>query len=333
MQKYLKQLLEGVRLSEAELELVFNGILNQEYLEEEIKEFLLALTDLGECELEILTLVRILRKMAKKIKSPVGAIDVCGTGGDGKNTLNISTAVAFVLASLDVPVAKHGNRAVSSRSGSSDVLSELKVNIEASSEKMEKALFETNVCFLFAPKYHKILASVAKIRQEMGVRTIFNLLGPLLNPAFVKRQLIGVFKKELLPIYANVVCALDYERVMVVSSLDGLDEISVCAETEIWDVKNGEIKSYVIKPEDFGIKRYDLKELEGGDAKYNGEKMTQLFEGRESAYFDAVLLNSAFALVVAGKFNDVKKAIEPVREVMLSGKVLDKLNELIKYLK
>ena len=281
---------------------------------------------------EIFNLVKILKERSISIDYAAGdVIDVCGTGGDGLNSLNISTAVAFVVAASGVKVAKHGNRAVSSKSGSSDVLTALGIDINISKEKAESCLKDVGISFLFAPNYHPTLIDMAPIRQKLKVRTIFNLLGPLLNPLNLRHQLIGVCQKELLEIYANVANRFGYQNLIVVNSEDGLDEISISAATNICELKSDEIKNYQIEPEDFGFNKHDINEIKGGDAEYNAKKMLALFNGEESAYKDIVLLNAAFALYSSGKYADINQSLEIVRSALESGKVLDKFNQMKDY--
>ncbi len=330
MKHILQDLQNKKRFSQSELIKIFTKIVEGSYSDIEISAFLYGLSILGEGVDEILSLVKVLRKKAKIFEVASEAIDVAGTGGDGKSSLNISTTVAFVTSSCGINTIKHGNRAVSSASGSSDVLTALGIDINASEEILKKTLKKSNLCFLFAPNYHKALANIAHIRKFLGVRTIFNLIGPLLNPALVKRQLIGVFSRDILPIYAEVVQQLNYDKVILVSSFDGLDEISVSGETEIYEINKSEkIKNYIIKPEDFGLKRSDIAELKGGDAKYNAKRMEKLFKNpKKDAYYDFILLNSAFALFVSGKFNNIESAFKEAENALNKKLPYDKLREM-----
>jgi len=332
MENYLRKIQIGEILSTNELVDVFNSILNGDYPELQVAAFLYGLSVRGETAEEIYCLVKILRERAKTIKVPEGTIDVCGTGGDGLHTLNISTAVAFVVAACGVPVAKHGNRAVSSKSGSSDVLTELGVNIAADSNKMEQCLKEHNICFLFAPNYHPVLKDIAPLRQALKTRTIFNLVGPLLNPGLISRQLVGVYSQELMYKYAKVCAKLGHERVIIANSLDGLDEISIADTTNIVEINGSEIKEYTVTPDDFDLAEYNLKDIRGGDAKFNANAMLELFNGKEGAYFDAVVLNAAFSLLVSGKYATIHDAITAAKQAISGGEALAKLNQMKDFL-
>jgi len=328
VKRFLTKLQNSDPFSEKELEDVFLSIIEQKYDDLQVAAFLFALSLKGETVMEILSLVKILRNKTTIIKSPINTIDVCGTGGDGKNTLNISTAVSFVIAACNVSVAKHGNKSVSSLSGSSDVLLELGINIIAPKEKMEQCLLIHNIAFLFAPNYHTSLANIAPIRQSLQVRTIFNLIGPLLNPANVKRQLIGVYNKKLLNIYAEVVSKLYYDRAIIVNSDDGLDEVSVCDYTNIIEISAQNTKEYKIHPKEFSIKTYEISEIEGADPQYNAQRMIALFNGKKDAYYDAVLLNSAVGLYVSGKYDTIESSLSKVEEVLSTGGAKNKLNNM-----
>ena len=306
----------------------FEEIIDLAIDKQEIIDFLRQLAKKGEKIEEIYELVMLLRERAIKIDSVDDAIDVCGTGGDGKNTYNISTAVAFVLASLDIPVVKHGNGAVSSKSGSSDVLQELGINIILEKEKVEKALADLKISFLFAPNYHPALKKIAPIRKEMGIRTIFNLVGPLLNPANPKKQFIGVYSRELLPLYAEICKKIGYEHAIIVSSFDGMDEISISDKSEIYEVKKGVITNVILDPKDYGFKKYKLSEISGGDAKFNADAMLSLFKGKKNAYYDIVLLNSAMASALGKNFISIEDSLIKIEYNLQNKIVLNKLEEL-----
>lgn len=328
MKHFLTKLQNSEPFSEEELEEIFLSIIEKKYDDLQVAAFLFALSLKGETVIEILSLVKILRNKTTIIKSPINTIDVCGTGGDGKNTLNISTAVSFVIAACNISVAKHGNKSVSSSSGSSDVLSELGINIMASKEKMEECLLIHDIAFLFAPNYHISLANIAPIRQSLQVRTIFNLIGPLLNPANVKRQLIGVYNKKLLNIYAEVVRKLCYDKAIIVNSDDGLDEVSVCDYTNVIEISAQDTKEYKIHPKEFSIKTYEMSDIEGAGSEYNAQRMIELFNGKKDAYYDAVLLNSAVGLYVSGKYDTIEGSLSKVEEVLSTGDAKNKLNNM-----
>lgn len=318
-------------LSVKEAEQIFGQMMSGAMPEHDIAEFLLALKEKGETANEILGAAKVMREKSTKVKAPAGAIDVCGTGGDGLNTLNISTAVALVVAGAGVPVAKHGNKAVSSTSGSADVLGELGVNTNATKEQAEKSFASANMAFLFAPNFHPAMKIVAPVRARLKTKTIFNLVGPLANPAETEFQLIGVSSPHLLRIFAEVLRQLGAKKAWVVNGVDGLDEISITGETQVAELANGAIDIFTISPEDFGSTRYLLEEIKGGDARTNAMAIERLLEGEKGAYREIVLLNAAAALLVAGKVESLEEGMKLARESIDSGKaqnVLDKLREI-----
>ena len=294
--KTLKKVVAGETLTLEESEKVFLAIMNGVADNQgQIAALLTALKLRGETAEEIAGAAKVMRAKAERFHAPEGTIDLCGTGGDGLNTLNISTAAAFVVAACGVPVAKHGNRAFSSSTGSADVLEALGVKIDVPIDVMEGCLEETNFSFLFAPHYHPVMRRVMDVRKQLGFRTIFNLVGPLANPARVKNQLIGVSSASLVPVFAKVASYLDITRAMIVCGEDGMDEISVTAPTQI--LFNGVEISIVAD------QFYPMEELEGGDATYNANAIRQLFLGKGSiAFREAVRMNAAGALIVAGKY-------------------------------
>ena len=248
-----------------------------------------------------------MRAKMGRIDAPVGAIDVCGTGGDGKGTLNVSTAAAFVVAAAGVPVVKHGNKSVSSLSGSADVLAALGVNVQADKVLAEKCLAETNICFLLAPLYHKAMRHVAPVRQELGTRTLFNLLGPLLNPASPTRQLVGVYDKALILPIAQVLKALGSSDAWVVHGSDGTDELTLAGATHVAQLKGGEITTFsTCSRQEAGIEASN-ESLKGGNAVHNAREMDLMLSGKRSAYRDVVLLNAAAALKVAGVVDNLAR--------------------------
>src|ERR1700761_5129674 len=253
------------------------------------------------------------------ITAPPLAIDLCGTGGDGLGTLNISTAVSFVVAAAGVPVAKHGNRSMSSKSGAADILEALGVRIDLEPDAAERTLRETGIVFLFAQKHHPAWRHVSAARRAIGKRTIFNLLGPMASPARVKRQLVGVFAEEWLMPYAEALHALGTERAMVVHGADGLDELTTTDVTYVAMLKDGDITRSEIAPEDAGLKRARMVDLQGGTAPENAEALKALFAGQGGAYRDIVLLNSAAALMVAGQADDIMSGMTLARGILDSG--------------
>lgn len=330
IKKYLNQVANKVSLSESEASDAFDIIMNGGATPAQIAAFITALKMKGENIDEVVAIAKIMRNKALYFPCIHGAIDTCGTGGDNKGSLNISTAVAFVVAACGVPVAKHGNKSISSQSGSADVLRLLGVNIEAKPEIMAKALKEKGICFLLAPIYHPMMNHVAVIRSQLGLRTIFNILGPLLNPANVKRQVVGVYDKDLMPLVAGVFLKLNAEKIWVVHSSDGMDELSISAPTYVTELDNGKISQFVVSPDDAGLNTHDLKLIKGGDAKFNANKMRQLFDGQETgAYFDIVIFNTAAALLVAGKVNSLQEGAVMAKNVIENGSVSTKLQELV----
>jgi anthranilate phosphoribosyltransferase len=285
----------------------------------EISDILLQLADKGETSADIVAAVTAMRARMIAAKAPENAIDVCGTGGDGQHSLNVSTAVAIVVASLDVPVAKHGNRAASSMAGGADTLEALGLDLDKAALGAERTLGDIGIGFFFAQKHHPALAPLAPIRKAIGRRTIFNLTGPLCNPAGVTRQLIGVANPDILPVYAQAAKTLGYEKAMIVSGEEGLDEISIAGPTRIAVVEGQAITYSTITPEDVGLMRQPLTAIRGGDAAYNAAALMRLMDGETCAYRDAVLINAAAALVVAGAVDSIEEGVEDAGEAIDKG--------------
>jgi anthranilate phosphoribosyltransferase len=270
--------------------------------------FLMALKVRGETADELAGGARVLRAKVQRVKAPDGAIDIVGTGGDHHGTYNVSSCAALVVAGAGVPVAKHGNRAFTSKSGSADVLGALGINLDLPIETLEKALLEANVCFLMAPRHHSAMRNVGGPRVELAPsRTIFNLLGPMSNPALVKRQLVGVFDRRWLRPVAEALGQLGLERALVVHGQDGMDEITTTTATWAASLENGKVSEIEIAPEEIGVPRATLAALKGGDALHNAEEIKKVLAGERNAFRDIVLLNSAAALMVAGKARDLKE--------------------------
>jgi len=310
-----------------------NKLINRQNLTlEEIASILIALQTKGICADELTGFAQIMREKALKISPKVDfCVDMCGTGGDGFSTFNISTTVAFVVSACGIKVAKHGNRAASSKSGSADVLKSLGVRIELTPDQVCKSIEEIGIGFLFAPLYHLAMKYVMPIRKTLKTRTIFNLLGPLLNPAQVKYQVIGVYDPNVLSIYAETMQNLGFENAMVVHG-NGLDEISTTGPTQVFELENGRIMEYEIKPEDFGFKRAKVEDLKGGDPEENAEILRNILAGKEKgAKLDIVLLNSAAVLKVCKKVSSWEKGIEMAREVLENGEAEKKLENLIAF--
>jgi len=282
----------------------------------------------GETSEEIAGGVYVLREKALKVKTSEDIIDTCGTGGDGKNTLNISTASSLLLASMDIKVAKHGNKALSSKCGSADVLERLKINIHLQPDGVAKSIEKNNFGFMFAPNYHLTMKYVAPIRKKIGSRTIFNLLGPLSSPANVKRQVVGVFAKKWLLPFANALKNLQSEHAWIVHSEDGMDEISPFAITNIVELKNNKINEIKIDPKKIGVKFNNPDNLKGQDADYNANKIIDIFSGSKNEFSEAVCLNSAAALIVCNKFNKFEDAYEFSKKHLESDKALIHLKKI-----
>ena len=272
-----------------------------------------------------------MREKMTRIQAPQGAIDVCGTGGDGAGTLNISTAVAFVCAASGVTVAKHGNKAASSKSGAADILTSLGVNIDADMKVLEGALFDVGTSFLWAQKHHSAMRHVGPARVELGTRTIFNLMGPMSNPAGVKRQLIGVYSRQWLTPMADALRSLGTEHAWLVHGSDGLDEITTSGPTYVVELRDGQLREFEISPDQFGLSRSTANELKGGDPAHNAEALRGLLDGAVGPYRDIVRLNAAAALLVAGKVADIPQGLALAAEALDSGKAKAKLEALVRF--
>lgn len=306
-------------LSEAEAERVFGQMLDGDTGEEDTARFLSDLSDRGERAEEITGAARAMRERLIPIDAPANAIDVCGTGGDGHHSLNVSTAVALVVAACDVPVAKHGNRAASSKAGAADTLEALGLDMDAAARTAEKTLAEIGICFLFAKNHHPAMARIMPIRQKLGKRTIFNLMGPLCNPAGVKRQLVGIARPDLVPVYADAIKRLGTERSFVVSGDEGLDELSLADGNDLAEVAGGDVTMRRVYCHQAGLSHAPLSAIKGDDAAYNADALKRLLLGEKSAYRDAVLLNAAGALMVAGEAESWAEGAEEAAEAIDKG--------------
>jgi anthranilate phosphoribosyltransferase len=291
----------GRALTRPEMRAATEHLLSGGLAEDEAAAFLLALKARGETVEEIIAAAEAMRARALRVEAPEGAIDTCGTGGDGAHTYNISTAAAFIVAGCGVPVAKHGNRAASSRSGTADVLAALGVNIEASPETIARAIREAKIGFMWAAQHHKAFAQVAAVRKKLGVRTIFNALGPLTNPAGARRQLMGVYDRALCEPLAGALLQLGAVHAFVVAGADGLDELTTTAGSFVSEAKNGAVRSFTVAPEDAGLPRARPEELKGGDPAHNASALRRLLDGERGAYRDIAVFNAAAALIIAGK--------------------------------
>jgi anthranilate phosphoribosyltransferase len=321
---------DGKPLSQAAAEQAFEIIMSGDATPSQMGAFLMALRVRGETVDEIAGAAKVMRAKVLSVKAPKGAIDTCGTGGDARGTYNISTGAALVVAACGVPVAKHGNRALSSQSGSADVLAALGVDIDAEMSLVEKSLNEVGIGFLMAPRHHAAMRHVGPTRVELGTRTIFNLLGPLSNPAGTTRQLIGVFQRQWTEPMAKVLGQLGSERAWVVHGSDGLDEITTTGASYVSELKDGKVSSFEVTPEDAGLARTDPANLKGGDPATNAAAITDMLNGQEGPYRDIVLLNAAAALVVAGKADDLKSGVVQAAEAIASGKARETLEHLIR---
>jgi anthranilate phosphoribosyltransferase len=302
----------------AESEALFGRMLDGEMSDDAIRDVLIELADRGETAAEIAGAVLAMRARMKRIAAPEGAIDVCGTGGDGQHSLNVSTAVALVVAACEVPVAKHGNRAASSQAGGADTLEALGLNLARASEMAEATLPDLGIAFLFAQAHHPALARVGPIRKALGRRTIFNFCGPLANPAGVTRQLVGVAHPSLIALYREAMELLGTTSALIVSGEEGLDELSIAGRSYCAAIGLPHFPAEVI-PGDAGLMPHPLEELRGGDAQYNAAALRRLLDGEPGAYRDAVLLNSAAALVVAGQVGDWHEGAEEAAEAIDKG--------------
>jgi len=317
------------KLSSLDFEKKFDEIIDAKISDEEIKKFLLALNAANLPSNAFIGAVSALKKRMTKISAPENAIDVCGTGGDKLNTLNISTSVCFIVAAAGIPVAKHGNKAISSASGSADVFSELGVKISSEISEIEKNLREKNLCFLFAPFFHEALKNVAKIRKELAIPTIFNFLGPLLNPANTRLQLIGTSRKDVMQKMGNVIAQNHEAKAYIVHGFDGMDEITLSDNSFLLRVENGKVSTdEVIDPRKLGFARAKLEDLKGGDPKYNAQKLIALLEGEKSAYRDIVILNAAFALRLVNKVKKIEDGVELAKSMIDSGLAKKLLEEI-----
>ncbi len=327
MKQFLDKLKNKQDLSFEESKSAFNILMDGRANESEIFNFLTLLSIKGEVSDEIAGGVYVLREKSKRVNVQ-NCIDTCGTGGDGMNTLNISTASALLLASMGIKVAKHGNKAVSSKCGSGDVLEALNIKINLEPKQIEDQINTNNFGFMFAPNYHSAMKFVGPTRKKIGKRTIFNMIGPLSSPALVDKQVVGVFDKKLLKIFANGLKNLKIKFAWIVNSEDGLDEISPYAKTNVVQLKDNKITEIVIDPIELKVNAENFKNLLGDDAKFNADKIINIFKGEDNDFSKAVCLNGAAGLIVAEKFVNIKDAYINAREHILSGKTFKHLQNL-----
>jgi anthranilate phosphoribosyltransferase len=324
----IKMLTQGMNLSEEEMAGAMGDIMEGRATDAQIGSFLTALRIKGETIEEITGAARVMREKAARIKAPEGTVDTCGTGGDLAHTFNISTTTAIVVAAAGVPVAKHGNRSVSSRSGSADVLEALGVKIDLGPEKVERCLGETGFGFMFAPIFHPAMKYAIGPRREMGIRTIFNILGPLTNPAGAENQILGVFSDRLTETMAHVLGNLGATHAFIVHGEDGLDEITNTDRTKVSELKDGRVETYFLEPGDFGLPVADGKDLQGGSAEENARITLEILRGEKGPRRDIVVMNSAIALMAGGRAADIREAVERINETIDSGLAIKKLEEI-----
>ena len=319
MKQFIEKIQSKENLSFEESKAAFKLLMEGKVNEQDIFDFLTFLSVKGESSDEIAGGVYVLRDKSKRVNVD-NCIDTCGTGGDGMNTLNISTASALLLASMGIKVAKHGNKAVSSKCGSGDVLETLNININLEPKDIETQINKNNFGFMFAPNYHSAMRFVGPTRKKIGKRTIFNMIGPLSSPALVKRQVVGVFEKKLLKIFANALNNLDIKFAWIVNSEDGLDEISPYAKTNVIQLKNNKISEITIDPKELNINADKFENIVGNDAKFNADKLINIFKGEDNDFSKAVCLNAAAGLIVSEKYDDFKLAYNYSRDFIKSGK-------------
>ena len=304
MSNIKEKLKEGLNLSFEESKILFNELMEGKYEESSIIEILEILKNKGETKDELAGGIFVLRKKANEVKTDQYTIDTCGTGGDGHNSLNISTAASIALASMSIKVAKHGNKAVSSNCGSADVLEALNININLSPEEAEESLIKYNFAFMFAPNYHSAMKHVGPARKKIGKKTIFNLIGPLSNPAKVKRQVVGVYDRKWMKPFAEALKENKVVHAYIVHSEDGMDEISPFVKTFIVELKDGKIREFIIDPKELNINSTNKDNLKGKNSKYNSEKILEIFKGKSNEFSQSVALNAAAGLIVSGNEND-----------------------------
>lgn len=328
LRSHIAKIAAGETLSFDEAKAAFNIIMSGEATPSQIGGFLMALRMRGETVDEISGAVATMREKMLRVEAPEGAVDIVGTGGDGSHSVNISTASALVIAGAGVPVAKHGNRGLSSQTGAADVLMALGVKIEQTAEAIGRLVRETGIGFMFAPSHHPAMKHVGPSRVELGTRTIFNLVGPLSNPAGVKRQMVGVYSPEWIVPLAETLKALGAEQVWVVHG-DGFDEITTTGETQVAELRDGEVRSFTITPEALGLRRYHREELRGGDAAFNASALRAVLSGKTGAYRDTVLMNAGAGLVVAGKAPTLGDGVSMAARSIDEGNALAVLTKLV----
>lgn len=326
----IKRIMSGQNLSREEMHSVFSEVMDGAATDVQKSALLVALRMKGETPAEITGAATAMRERVTPLDvDRENLVDTCGTGGDGRGTFNISTVAAIVAAAAGATVAKHGNRAVSSSCGSADVLAELGVNIDIEAAAMARVLRSAGISFLFAPKLHPAMGAVAAVRRELGVRTIFNVLGPLTNPAFARRQVLGVYSDDLVEVLADVLLALGATHAMVVHSRDGMDEISVSAKTHVGEVRDGRVRSYEVSPHDFGVATHPIAALAGGDVKTNALIAREILAGKAGPGHDVVVANAGAALYVGGSAQNLRDGAAMARDAIADGRAKKKLEQLV----
>ncbi len=331
MKKIIQKIKSGNELNEAEVKKIVNSIEQNTFDKEEMKEFLILMNEKKITANELYYFVNEIYNKSNKVKLDCDCVDICGTGGDNIGTFNISTASLFVCAGAGVKIAKHGNKAVSSKSGSFDVLEELGINIDNCGERAEETLSKTNIALFFAPNHHPAFKNIAKVRKEIGRKTIFNLMGPLLNPCNVKKQLIGVYDSNLTELIASVMQKKGLDRGMVVYG-NGLDEITIGGNTKISELKDGQIKNYIINSEQFGIATSKIKELVVNGVEKSAKRILSVLNNEDSPSKNIVLLNSGAAIYLSGKADSIKEGLKLAENSISSKRALTSLNKLKKIL-
>lgn len=330
IKEIIAKLVERENLSSEEMNQVMEEIMTGEATDAQKAAFLTALAMKGETIDEITAAAKVLRSHCERFLNEMDVLEIVGTGGDGSNSINISTMASIITAAAGIPVAKHGNRAASSKCGTADCLEALGVKIDAAPAKMAQILKDINICFLFAQKYHPAMRFVGSVRKEIGIRTLFNCLGPLANPAGASMQLFGVYEKDLVEPLAHVLRNLGVKRAMTVYGMDCIDEISLSAPTLICEFKGDEFKTYEITPEQFGFTRCDKSDLEGGTPQENAQIVRDIFDGAAGSKTDVVLLNAGAAIYLASDGITMEQGIEKAREIISSGKAKAQLEAFIK---
>ena len=328
MTDFIKRLESKENLSFEESKNLFSNIMEGKYDEDSIIKILRALSNKGETKDELAGGIYVMRSKATLVKAPSGTVDTCGTGGDGQNSLNISTAAAIVLASIGVKVAKHGNKAVSSNCGSADVLEALKININLKPQEAERSIEKVNFAFMFAPNYHQAMKHVMGARKKIAKKTIFNLIGPLSSPAQVKKQVVGVFNEKWMMPFAEALKENNVENAFIVHSEDGMDEISPFAKTKVLELNNGNIKSFFVNPADLNITNTNKENLKGKNAEYNAQKIIDIFKGEDNEFSDSVALNAAAGLMLSNEEKNFKEAYEFSKYYLRSSKVYKHLQKI-----